>query len=374
MSVPSPASVASPDAAPPPWLVADIGGTNARFGWIDEAGGRIVHSQSLPVAAYEGPLAAAQAYLAQVRQVLGSGYRPPAAGAWAVATAIVGDEVELTNAGWRFSRQRLWHELGLHTFLLLNDFEALALSLPRLAPGQLRRIDGAAPGTVQESAKETAQETAHEALPRHAVRAVIGPGTGLGVAGLAPCPARSGDGPGAGPHWLAIPGEGGHATLAPHDDLESSLLAAVRRHHAHVSAERLLSGVGLPVLHQAVAHIHGAAAPELRTEAIVAAGTAAPGEAAADPLCRETLEHFCALLGGFAGNVALTLGARGGVYIGGGIVPRLGDLFMGSRFRARFEAKGRFETYLRAIPTWLIVDTHVALSGASMALQQLRAR
>lgn len=362
MSGPTTSSAASPDAVPHPWLVADIGGTNARFGWIDEPDGPILHSKSLSVAAYEGPLAAAGAYLEHVKRALGTGYRSPGAGAWAVATAIVADEVELTNAGWRFSRQNLTRELGLRTFLLLNDFEALALSLPRLAPGQLQRIAGAAQ---------------QAALPG-AVRAVIGPGTGLGVAGLAPCPARSGGG-GAGdptdePHWQAIPGEGGHATLAPDDDFESALLAAMRRHHPHVSAERVLSGLGLPGLHQAVAQVRGSTAPELRTEAIVAAGTATAGNAGADPLCRETLEHFCALLGGFAGNVALTLGARGGVYIGGGIVPRLGDLFMHSRFRARFEAKGRFENYLRAIPTWLIVDTHVALSGAAMALQQQRAR
>jgi len=355
MSGPTPSSAASPDAVPPPWLVADIGGTNARFGWIDEPGGPIVHSKSLPVAGYRGPLEAARGFLAHVQEALGPGYRPPGAGAWAVATAIVGDEVELTNAGWRFSRPLLQRELGLRTFLLLNDFEALALSLPRLALGQLQRI----------------AEAAHQVVLPHFARAVIGPGTGLGVAGLAPCPAPGG-GPGEEPHWLAVPGEGGHVTLAPHDDLESTLLAAVRRQHAHVSAERLLSGVGLPVLHQAVVHAHGSTAPALRTEAIVAAGTATPGGAGADALCRETLEHFCALLGGFAGNVALTLGARGGVYIGGGIVPRLGDLFLRSRFRARFEAKGRFEAYLRDIPTWLIVDTHVALSGAAMALQQRR--
>jgi glucokinase len=353
MNGPVPASAASPGAAPYPWLVADIGGTNARFGWIDEAGRAPVHSQTLPVAAHAGPLAATRAYLGQAKHDLGSHYRPPASAAWAVASAIVGDQVELTNAGWRFSRRALQRELGLQTFLVLNDFEALALSLPRLGPDQLRRVG--------ESADQVAWPSA--------TRAVIGPGTGLGVAGLTPCPAP-GSGPEGESHWLALPGEGGHASLAPHDDLESALLAAVRRQHRHVSAERLLSGIGLPVLHQAVAHVRGVAVPELPTEAIVAAGTATMGAAGADALCRETLEHFCAMLGGLAGNVALTLGARGGVYIGGGIVPRLGDLFTRSQFRARFEAKGRLAPYLRAIPTWLIVDTHVALSGAAAALRQ----
>lgn len=358
MSRSTPPSAPGPGAVPHPWLLADIGGTNARFGWIDEPDGPIKHAMSLPVAAFAAPVAAARAYLAHVERALGAGYRAPGAGAWAVATAIVGDEVELTNAGWRFSRQGLKRELGLHTFLLLNDFEALALSLPRLGPGQLRRV----------------AEAAHQVVLPQATRAVIGPGTGLGVAGLAPCPALGGEAAQDEPHWLAVPGEGGHATLSPHDEFESGLLAAARRQHPHVSAERLLSGIGLPVLHQAVAHARGASVPQMSTEAIVTAGIATAGEAGADPLCRETLEHFCALLGGFAGNVALTLGARGGVYLGGGIVPRLGELFLRSRFRARFEAKGRFEAYLQAIPTWLIVDTHVALSGAAMALRQQRAR
>lgn len=354
-STPAPAAPPTPiGPAPYPWLVADIGGTNARFGWIGGAGSALEQVRTLPVARHAGPLAATRAYLAEVAQALGPLYRPPCSAAWAVASAIVGDEVEMTNAGWHFSRQALQRELGWRTFLVLNDFEALAMALPQLEPGQVRRVGEAAGQLV---------------LP-HAARAVIGPGTGLGVAGLVTCPAATGGSPGAEPHWLALPGEGGHASLAPHDDFESALLAAVRQHHRHVSAERLLSGIGLPALHQAVAQVRGVAVPELHTEAIVAAGVAAVGSAGADALCRETLEHFCAMLGGLAGNVALTLGARGGVYIGGGIVPRLGDLFLHSRFRARFEAKGRLEEYLRAIPTWLIVDTQVALPGAAAALRQ----
>jgi glucokinase len=135
-----------------------------------------------------------------------------------------------------------------------------------------------------------------------------------------------------------------------------------------VSAERLLSGIGLPTLHQAVAAVLSQRTPQLSAQDIVARGCA--GE---DPLCERTLDAFCALLGGFAGNVALTLGARGGVYIGGGIVPRLGDYFFASRFRERFEAKGRFRSYLEAIPTALITDTLVALTGAAVAIEQATA-
>jgi glucokinase len=310
------------------------------------------------VAEHAGPLAAARAYLDHLARSMGGQFRPPGAAAWAVATAVTGEQVELTNAGWTFSRPQLQRELGLQSLLLLNDFEALALSLPHLQPQQLRPIGPATARTEPGAAM-----------------AVIGPGTGLGVATLmrAAMPAAATP-PAPGAHaaarWLAVPGEGGHATLAAADDLECALLSAVRKRYEHVSAERLLSGIGLPVLHQAVAAVRGQPAPELAADAIVAAGLAEAGSTAADALCRETLQHFCALLGGFAGNVALTVGARGGLYIGGGIVPRLGDLFLQSRFRERFEAKGRFAPYLRAIPTWLIVDTRAALSGAVVALQQ----
>jgi glucokinase len=336
--------------APHPWLVADIGGTNARFGWVEQPQAAVAHITSLPVAQHDGPVSAARAYLERLQSVLGARFCPPRSAAWALATALGGDRVELTNAGWSFSRQETAGALGLGTLLLLNDFEALALSLPLLAPQQLLAVgDGPARSGMAGAA-----------------RAVIGPGTGLGVAGLLPCAAA----PGHSPQWLALPGEGGHVSLAAADDFEAAVLAFVRRRFAHVSAERLLSGIGLPLLHEAVAAVQGRPTAPLPADAIVLAGVAGENTPLADAQCRDTLLHFCALLGGFAGNVALTLGARGGVYLGGGIVPRLGELFLRSRFRERFEAKGRFQAYLAAIPTWLIVDTHAALAGASQALQQ----
>ncbi len=324
----------------PSGLVADIGGSNARFAWLSPEGG-VSHVRTLPVAAHAGLVEAAQQYLRDVQAELGTAYQAPRRAAVAVATAVDGDEVELTNSHWRFSQAAARQALGLDRLLLLNDFEALALSLPRLGAQQLR---------------------AHgSALPRPAgTLAVIGPGTGLGVAGVV----QTSRG------WLALPGEGGHATLAPADEFESALLAHVRRSHAHVSAERLLSGIGLPLLHSAVAAVLGQTAPVLSTEAIVEAGL----EPRRDALCERSLDSFCALLGSFAGNVALTLGARGGVYIGGGIVPRLGDFFFASRFRERFEAKGRFRGYLEGIPTALITDTLAALDGAAQALEQLDER
>lgn len=320
-----------------PWLVGDIGGTNARLGWVTDPALPAEHVRTLPVAEHADPAAAVKAYLAGLPLRPGAS-RVPRHAALAVATAITGDTVEMTNSPWRFSRQALQRQLGLQSLAVLNDFEALALSLPRLGPQQLRS----------------------HGLPvrPHGTMAVIGPGTGLGVAGVV----QTAHG------WTALPGEGGHATLSAADDFEAQLLAHVRRHHEHVSAERLLSGIGLPTLHQAVAAVLSQRTPQLSAQDIVARGCA--GE---DPLCERTLDAFCALLGGFAGNVALTLGARGGVYIGGGIVPRLGDYFFASRFRERFEAKGRFRSYLEAIPTALITDTLVALTGAAVAIEQATA-
>jgi glucokinase len=154
-------------------------------------------------------------------------------------------------------------------------------------------------------------------------------------------------------------------TLAPTDDEESALLAQVRQHFPHVSAERLLSGIGLPTLHQAVCALAGRPQPQRLAEHIVNLGLS--GE---DTECRRTLAHFCALLGNFAGSVALVMGARSGVFIGGGIVPRLGEFFWTSRFREKFEAKGRFQAYLSAIPVAVITDTLVALRGCEAALGQ----
>jgi len=329
-------------ALPFPWLVADIGGTFARFGLVlgdgSETQGGIRHVRKLPVASFADPAKAAQAYFADMAAALGAGFSAPRAAAFAVASPLDGDRVELLNAHWSFSRAAVQAELDLDAFIVLNDFEALALSLPRLDATQLR---------------------AHKALPQpQGTLAVIGPGTGLGVAGVVETPGG----------WTALPTEGGHATLAAADDFESALLAHVRREYAHVSAERLLSGIGMPVLYGAVAHLLGAPAEELNTESIVERGMNG-----GDPVCGRTLDVFCALLGGFAGNVALTLGARGGVYIGGGIVPRLGERFFASQFRERFEAKGRFRGYLEEIPTALITDTLAALTGAAAAIDQYAA-
>lgn len=318
--------------------MADIGGTNARFGWVDaREGGAITRVSTLPTAAHADIAAAVRAYLGQVAAELGDRWQPPQRAAFAVATAVAGDWVEFTNSPWRFSARQLQIDLGLRSLQVLNDFEALALALPRLSSGQFRP-HGRAPDAA-------------------GTLAVVGPGTGLGVAGVT----RAHDG-----SWVALAGEGGHCTLSAFNDFESALLRHVRGEFDHVSAERLLSGIGLPVLHRAVAHVTGRVVQPMTAGQIVELGLART-----DDVCDRTLDAFCALLGGFCGNVVLTLGARGGLYIGGGIVPRLGDRFFASSFRDRFEAKGRFSSYLQAVPSAVIVDTLVALDGAVADIERI---
>jgi glucokinase len=324
-----------------PRLVADIGGSNARFAWVSHPGAVPSHRLTLAVADHPGPAQAAAAYLAQLAPQLGDAWRAPRHAAFAVATAVDGDRVALTNSPWSFSREAVRQALGLASLAVVNDFEALALSLPQLTSAQWQVHGGLAPRAGADA-------------PVGTVLAVLGPGTGLGVAGLL----RTLQG------WQALPGEGGHATLAAADALEADVIAVVRRQHAHVSAERLLSGPGLPVLHAARAQVAGEVPPsETTAESIV--GAALQGR---DAGASATLDLFCALLGSFAGNVALTLGARGGLFIGGGIVPRFADRFGASPFRQRFEAKGRFHDYLASVPTALITDTEAALSGAALAI------
>ena len=324
-----------------PRLVADIGGTNARFAWLAQPGTAPAHAQTLRVPDHAGPAEAAAAYLAALAPRLGAAWAVPRRAAFAVATAVAGDRVAFTNSRWDFSREAVRQALALESLDIVNDFEALALSLPQLLPAQLRAHSHPPLRPMSDS-------------PVGTLLAVVGPGTGLGVGAV--LRTRAG--------WLAVPGEGGHATLAAGDALEAEVIAIVRRQFEHVSAERLLSGIGLPLLHAALGEVQGRApATPLSAEAIV--NGALDGSC---PLAAASLDLFCALLGGFAGNVALTLGARGGLYIGGGIVPRFADRFFASAFRDRFEAKGRFRDYLAAVPTALITDTQAALSGAALAI------
>ncbi|EXI70470.1 MAG TPA: glucokinase [Candidatus Accumulibacter phosphatis] len=316
----------------PTRLVADIGGTRARFALLDEAN-TPQHVRVLAVTDFPGPVEAIQAYLEE------SASATPSAAAIAIAAPVHEGLITLTNASWTFSRESMRTRLGLRHLLLLNDFSALALSLPHLAATDLRQVGGG--NTIAGAAK-----------------AVLGPGTGLGVSGLLH---HAG-------HWLPLSGEGGHCSLAPADEREAAILALAWREFRHVSGERILSGSGLPLLHRLVATVDGRTHQRLTTPEIVARAVA--GE---DRQCAAVVDTFCALLGSLAGNLALTLGAQGGVYVGGGIIPRLGEIFDRSPFRARFEAKGRFASYLAAIPTYVILSPAPALLGAAHALAECEA-
>jgi glucokinase len=317
-----------------PRLVGDVGGTNARFAWQDSAGAPLTDIATLPAAAHASLLDAIRHYLAQ------HGKPAPRWSAIGIANPILGDQVKMTNHDWAFSISEMQRALGLNRFLVINDFTALALSLPALQPDELRQVGGGRP------------------VPG-APLGLLGPGTGLGVSGLLPA--------GSGHRAIPIEGEGGHVTLPATNEREETIVAALRRRFGHASAERAVSGQGIVNLYQAVCAEAGE--PPAPWEA---AEIAQRGTSGADTRCVEVMDLFFAFLGTVAGNLALTLGARGGVYIGGGIVPRLGDAIDRSRFRANFEAKGRLSAYVAQIPTFVVqAKVSPALTGAARALEEL---
>ncbi len=294
-------------------LLGDIGASNARFALL-LPDGDIVHEQTIPVADHEQLSGTIQAFLAS----LGGDTKPKEA-ALAIAAPIAGDSVSMMNAPWRFSLAAIKRQFGWTTLHALNDFAANALAVPHLTSDDVWQLGEGAPVD-------------------NATVAILGAGTGLGVAALVHTDTG----------WAALPGEGGHATLAAFDSREAAIIDILRRQYAHVSAERVLSGPGLVNLYDALCELAGRPAGPLYAEHIT---NLYPG---CDPQARETVAVFCAMLGTFAGSVALTYGARGGVYIMGGIVPRIYEFFRHSAFRERFEFKGRYRPYLVAVPTYVV--------------------
>lgn len=313
-----------------PRLVGDIGGTNIRLAVITAAGEAPAQIRSFACSSFPGLDAAILHYLATEHLAL-----PPVA-AFGIATPLAGDAVRMTNHAWAFSIEALRLALGFERLVFINDFTALALALPRLGGTDLEQIGG---GTPQPNAP----------------LALLGAGTGLGVSGLIPCAGG----------WQPLAGEGGHVSLAAGNAREAAIIAVLAARFGHVSAERALSGPGIAALHDAIRQLEGAPPCQLDSREISARALAG-----SCPYCSEALDVFCALLGSVAADLALTLGARGGVYVGGGIVPALGGFFERSGFRARFEAKGRFSAYLAGVPTYVIRAPYAALSGASEALDR----
>lgn len=320
----------TPSQSSTTWLVGDIGGTNARFGLVSPDS-ELLHSRVLADADYPGIGEAIEAYLSDR-----GGLPRPRRGAIAIASPVGGDEVRMTNHPWVFSISTLAKRLRFQRLEVINDFTAQALALPHLKNADKTVVGGGAP------------------LAGYPI-GVLGPGSGLGVSGLIP----------TGKKMLPLTGEGGHSTMAPFTERESAALGVMRGHFDHVSAERALSGPGLVNLYHALCEVDGVPARQY-----TAAQITDPAVEEQDSLCREATGMFCAMLGTVAGNLALTIGARGGVYIGGGIVPRLGERFAASQFRERFEAKGRLHDYLAAIPTYVVTHKLPAFLGCAAALME----
>lgn len=316
-------------------LLADVGGTNARFAWQTAPGAPVTDVRVLACVDFPSLQTAMQAYLD------GLGRGRPAMAAIAIANPITGDQVRMTNHHWAFSQAAVKAEFGLSHLRLLNDFTALALALPDLPASELRQVGGGA-GEPDKA------------------KALLGAGTGLGVSGLVP------DGSGG---WVPLEGEGGHVTLPAVSARERLVMDGLARLHGRASAERLCSGQGLVDAFTLLCEADGVALSGLSSAAAVTDAALK----ARQPQALEALNMLCAMLGSVAGNLALTLGARGGVYVGGGIVPRLGSWFDTSPFRPRFEAKGRFQGYLKDIPVWVITsEQSPALLGAARALTGIR--
>jgi glucokinase len=303
-------------------LLGDIGATNARFALL--TGGVLGPVKWVEVARYPQ-------FADPVEEVLSAQFdrRIVTHALFAVAGPVQGGRCRLTNCTWIIDGSRLREQFEFESVRLINDFEATALSLPFLTKQDVRSLGG---GRAVHGAPMV----------------VLGPGSGLGVAGLVADGARR----------IVVASEGGHATLFAASQREDSVLDCLRQRFGHVSGERALSGPGLENLHQAIAALDGVEAPVRSAAEITDAalrGTC--------PTSRAALDMFCAMLGGFAGNVALTYGARGGVYIAGGIAPRILDYLAASEFRKRFEQKGRLCAYLEAIPSQVIVHPAATFLG-----------
>lgn len=312
-----------------PRLLADVGGTNARFA-LELGPGEITQVRVYPCADYASLTDAIRAYLKSAKLARVSH------AAIAIANPVDGDQVSMTNHHWSFSIEATRRALGFDTLLVVNDFTALAMALPGLTQAQ----------RVQIGRGEARQ---------NAVIGLMGPGTGLGVSGLIPADDR----------WIALGSEGGHTSFAPLDEREDVVLQYARKKFGHVSFERVCAGPGLELIYRALAaRDKKRVPPNLDPAGVVARAHAG------EPLALESVNCFCGILGGFAGNLAVTLGALGGIYIGGGVVLKLGELFEKSPFRARFEAKGRFESYLASIPTFLITAEYPAFLGVSAILAE----
>lgn len=316
-------------------LVADIGGTNARFAVVhlgkdaqssnSQQGFHPQQQITLKCAEHPSIAAMAKAYCQQ------AGIPIPAYGCLAIAGPIENGLAKMTNLNWAFRIEDMRQELGMQALDVINDFAALAYATPFLRSDEIKSLH---PGKANPSA----------------AMVVMGPGTGFGMAGLVPDD----------DDWKILPTEGGHCNLAPGTETELAIRAFLARTEEHVSIEDVLSGRGLVSIYRALADRDGVAA-----EALKPADVSNRGLANEDPLCREALVSFCELLGSVAGDKALSLGAKGGVFLGGGIIPKIADFLPQTAFCARFEHKGPMRGYVSEIPVNMIINDVAALVGTA---------
>ena len=317
-----------------PTLLADIGGTNARFA-LEVAPGELTAILVVKCADYTTISEAIRAYLNHP-VALNAGAPNVRKAGIAIANPVTSDRIKMTNHHWAFSIQSVQSEFNFQPLLVVNDFKALAMALPYLNQTQKYQVGEG------------------QAEPDKAI-GLLGAGTGLGVSGLVPYHGN----------WVALDSEGGHSSFSPTTPREIDVLQFALQKYPHVSSERLLSGSGIQLIYQALASIQHFLPEDIDTPEITRRGLATEC-----PLCMETLSLFCEMLGSMASNLAVTLGATGGIYIGGGIVPRLGPFFSASNFRQRFIQKGRLSGYLSHIPTFVITAPFPAFIGISAMLAQ----
>lgn len=315
------------------YLVADIGGTNVRSVLVDPLSKRVLARDNILVEAYPD-INQAMEYILQKN----AGEYSVAAALLAVACPVQDDQVSLTNSPWQFSRRAMQARFGWRHLFVLNDFEAAAYGVIALPPGSFQQIG------------------ASGVAPDQHCKAVIGPGTGFGLAALVRC----------GTQWTVVPAEGGHARFAPGTAEEIQVLQVLARSSGTVYREDILSGKGLSKLYRALAEVRGLDSADKTPASITEAALLG-----SDALSVDVLTLFCSILGAAAADIALDLGARGGVYIAGGIVRRFTTFLEASPFRSRFESHTRMHSYLRNIPTFMVTEQDIGLRGAQTAMAML---
>jgi len=313
-------------------LVADIGGTNARFALCIKGSDQLKNVQSLSCEKYASPVDAIEHYLKVTDATIES-----ACLAVAGPVGKTEDFVKLTNNSWGFSQSQLVHRFSIHQLVCINDFTAAAMATTVITPENLFFLS---------------ENTQFDPTQQ---RCILGPGTGLGVAGILPYQEKT----------LVLSTEGGNRSFSPENELEDYILKFLRSELQTVSCEALLSGNGLVNIYRAICSLERQTLNHPRPEMISTAALRG------DQTAQKTLQVFFEILGSVAGDCALTFGATGGVYIGGGIAPKFPEALLQSKFRERFESKLNYKHYLKKIPTAIVMHPHAGLLGAAAYLKEI---